>query len=106
MEFRVRKLKTDGTGKPEEFIIYVSQNNQTFVTEIRAQNSKRSLEIVHATIYKGGFGGEAGNRVKILFQFQPEWLLEFESKFKVFQFMQLHQLFRTRAAVKISDFSE
>ena len=52
-------------------------------------------------------GGECiGNRVRILFSIEAEWLLEFENIFKVFQFMQLHQLFRTRAAAKISDFNE
>ena len=57
------------------------------------QGHQRILEIVHATIYKGSGLTEpgTGNRVKVLFAFQPEqWLLEFENIFKVFQFMQLH----------------
>ena len=35
MEFRVRKIKAEGSGKPDEFTIQVLQNNQSFVTEVR-----------------------------------------------------------------------
>ena len=48
---------------------------------------QRIYEIVHASIQQRG----EPNRIRVLFAYMQEaWLLEFESIFKVFQFMQLH----------------
>ena len=91
------------TARPDELSIQVLQNNQSFVTEVRVLGQDKIYEIVNATVMQRG----EGNRIKIVFAYMPEaWLLEFENLFKVFQFMQLHQLFRTRAAAKITDISD
>ena len=52
MEFRVRKLKSEGGSRPDELTIHVLQNNQSFVTEVRVQGYQKIMEIVHATIHK------------------------------------------------------
>ena len=82
LEFRVRKWKGDGSGRPEELLIYVMQNNQSLVTEVRILGDQRIYEICHATILPNQ---RDNTFIKVLFAHVPEvWLLEFESMFKVY----------------------
>ena len=68
IEFRVRKLKSEGGGRPDELTIQVLQNNQSFVTEVRVQGMQKILEVVNATIHKGA-DIYTSNKVNILFAF-------------------------------------
>ena len=68
IEFRVRKLKSEGGGRPDELTIQVLQNNQSFVTEVRVQGIQKILEVVNATIHKSA-DIYTSNKVKILFAF-------------------------------------
>lgn len=87
LEFRVLKWREDMNGRPSEQTIHVLQNNLSFVTEVRSLSEDRIFEICHASIVPNG----DGKCIKVIyFAANPEtWILEFESLFKVFQFMQL-----------------
>ena len=69
LEFRVRKWRSDGTGKLEEHLIHITQNNHSLVTEVRILGDNRIYEIVHATIAQRG--GDC-TFIKILFAFIHE----------------------------------
>lgn len=88
MEFKVRKWRADETGRPQEILtMQVLQNNNTFITEVRIEGHQMVYEICGTSILQPS----EKNKIKINFAYANEpWILEFESIFKVYQFMQLH----------------
>ena len=51
LEFRVKKWRVYGSGRPEEHLFYVHQNNQSFVTEVRIEGDQKIYEIVIAAVH-------------------------------------------------------
>lgn len=100
MQFRVKKWKGDASSaKPEERILYVRQNNDSYVTEIVFDGGTKVYALLAFEMDTRG----GGKRVKISYLHDQVTVIEFESMYKAYQFLQIIQLFRIRAGAKVPD---
>ena len=109
MKFDVLMTNPDDTNYIKNYLICrelsISQNQETLVTELRISQDTRVFGLRVATVERSP---EGNSRVIKAYLLQSEdyaqslpWTIEFASHYKMFQFMQLRQLFKIRYACKL-----
>ena len=109
IKFDVIMTNPDDTNLIKNYVtcreLFISQNQLTLVTEIRLSDDTRVFGLKGASIERSI---EGSNRLVKMTLINSEeyadslpWTVEFTSQYKVFQFMQLKQLFKTRQACKL-----
>lgn len=109
LKFDVIMTNPDDTNLIKNYVIcrelYMSQNQQTLVTELRLSDDTRVFGLKGASVDGALDGNSRLVRMALInseeYAESLPWTVEFTSQFKVFQFMQLRQLFRTRQACKL-----